>query len=397
LKPENHISEPSRGLSGSALNQSRALLFVAGLSYLWLAGYIYIKGESGYFLPSIAACCMAGVSFLAIGLTYVSNSLKRNHTTVASLFFVAHSLFPVFFMWKMTDHNPAVLFIILFALVSIFQMSALRFIILHNVVLFLSLLFIHFTGQTSTLVIPAIWFFGSLIVSTAAAGVVQYFRIKNQKVEEEERLISSGILHTTSEAWVLIAMESGSIKYAGKKATQIFEIDKAIAGSPLFITDILGTFGESILRKAVQDPSSKPITVECRKLDGTTFHASMKCIRVSSQPDIIFCSFTEGSVSESTEGKTLQTAMRFRYYLNLTDEGIIICDQHGKTTLMNRPSLELLGLDAAENHTGKMLRELLPSSLWMKIHDYLIASLNFEKNSRSRILLLANSKFPCKD
>jgi PAS domain S-box-containing protein len=379
LKPGIDINAALEKAKSEGLLHSRSLLVMAAMSYLWLAGYVFIKGEPGNQMLMVGALLTGLVALVTAGLTMVSRTLREHHAHTASVFFVLHSLFPVFFMWEMTDRNPGVIFIILFALVAIFQLSALRFIILHNILLFLSLIFIHFTGKSSSLEIPPMLFFGSLILSTGAAGVLQYYRLGKQRKEEEQRLIATGLISTTDDAWMLLSMPGCVIRYAGRLAVKQFKLNQSTNGVSGLL-DLLEGVNEADIRQLASTQAKTSKTITCRKTTGETFRSVIECMDLGTEYQFVFCRFSNETMADTMEGKTLQTAMRYRYYLNLTDEGIILCDVDGRIGLINRVAQDLLALDTNENHTARYLREITPSVVWIKVSDYMVTGFAFEKS-----------------
>ncbi len=358
--------------------QSRSLLVLAGLSYLWLSGYVFLKSEQENHYLMLGSLMMGVLAFAVIGLTFLSKTLREHHAHTASVFFVLHTLFPVFFMWEMTDRNPGVIFIILFALVAIFQMSALRFIVIHNVLLFLSLVYIHFAGKSSSLDIPPSLFFGSLILTTGAAGILQYYRLGKQRKEEEQRMIATGLISTTDDAWMLITLPGCAIRYAGRLAVKQFRLraDQPVSS----LLDLLEGVNDADIRKLATSQAQTTKTITCRKTTGETFRSVLECMDLGTEYNYVFCRFSSETMAESMEGKTLQTAMRYRHYLNLTDEGIILCDMDGRVGLINRVAQDVLGLDPNENHTARFIREITPSAIFLKISDYMTTGFAFEKS-----------------
>ncbi|MFM2190089.1 MAG: hypothetical protein RL491_475, partial [Bacteroidota bacterium] len=309
-----------------------------------------------------------------------SKFFKEYLDHVTSVFFIMNTLFAVFFMWEFTDKDPALLFIVVFTVVSTFQLTALRYIVAHNVLLFLSLIVIHQTGKTNGISIPPSLFFGSLIISSSAAGVVQYLRMSRKRKDDDQRLIAAGLIGTTDDSWMLVSMPGCVIKYAGRRAMKQFGLDKQSTHPVNGLLELLEGVTESDLAQLASTNGQTNKTVSCRKSTGEKFRSVLECVDLGSEYRFVFCRFSSENTADSLEGKTLQTAMRYRYYLNLTDEGIILCDQDGRIGLINRKAQDILGLEPNENHTSRHLREVVPSTMWVKASEYINSGLGFEKN-----------------
>jgi len=362
------------------LSFTRTILAIVGATYLWLCGFLFMAQLPAPMLMLLCGALIGTSAWLIIGLTYTSTFVRKYHGHLKSVFFILNTLFAVLFMWDITDKNPAMIFIVVISLVSTFQMAALRYIVTHNVLLFLALIVIHISGQTSGLSIPTQLFFGSLIATSAAAGVLQYLRLGRQRKEDDQKLIATGLIGTTDDVWMLISMPGCVIRYAGRRAVKQFGLDKQTPTSSNGLLSMLEGITEDDLQQLASSNGQSTKSVVCRKSNGETFRSVLECVDLGTEYRFVFCRFSSESMAESMEGKTLQTAMRYRYYLNLTEEGIIICDLDGKVVLINRNAQDILRLEPNENHATRHLRELTPSAVWLKISDYLVSGLGFEKN-----------------
>ncbi|MFN5224290.1 MAG: ATP-binding protein [Bacteroidota bacterium] len=365
---------------GDGLAYNRGILSVAGTGYLWLCGYIFLTQPTINPVLLSAAASIGIIALLMMALSHASKFFQDYLDHITSVFFILNTLFAVFFMWDFTDKDPALLFIVVFTVVSTFQLTALRYIVAHNVLLFLSLIVIHQTGKANGISVPPSLFFGSLIISSSAAGIVQYLRMSRKRKDDEQRMIAAGLIGTTDESWMLVSMPGSVIKYAGRRAMKQFGLDKQGTKPVNGLLELLEGVTESDLMQLAITNGTATKTVSCRKSTGEKFRSVIECVDLGTEYRFVFCRFSSENMAESLEGKTLQTAMRYRYYLNLTDEGIILCDQDGRIGLINRKAQDILSLEPNENHTSRHLREVVPSNIWMKASEYINSGLNFEKN-----------------
>jgi len=357
------VSPNKSFIAGYEENYYRVVLTLFGLAYLFS---YYYRGPETEALREfiIPRNIFAILPFLIIGLSYIIGIVKTHIKDIGSGFFLLSTLHLVgfFSLNNFTSHYE--IGIITLVLFSNFHLNKVLYIVLYNVIVLTALEYVFITASAAANIQPVLFFLFLLSVMLICI-FYQLYRIRyTSQVNERDRLLT-GIISGNPEAWMIFEGPGLIAKDASTRAMQMFGVNDYQELEQVSLRTIVAAENVNDSDEIIRNILSKPFfetKTNCRTHNGKLFWADVSSFRIPGNPGVIQCRFLDISENRSQQENATGNAIKFRSYLDNTNEGIVVCDGDFNILMLNKVAGKLLKI-SSQNATGKNIESVTDQNI----------------------------------
>ncbi len=365
------VSPNKSFIAGYEENYYRVILSLFGLAYLFSFYYRGPETEAlkEFFIPRNI---FAILPFLIIGASFIIVKVKTHIKDIGSGFFLLSTLHLVgfFSINNFTSHYE--IGIITLVLFSNFHLNKVLYIVLYNVIVLTALEYVFITASVTANIQPVLFFLFLLSVMLICI-FYQLYRIRySSQVNERDRLLT-GIISGNPESWMIFEGPGLIAKDASSRAMKMFEVGNYEELDQVSLRTIVAAENVNESDEIIRNILSKPFfetKTNCRTHNGRLFWADISSFRIPGNPGVIQCRFLDISENRNLQENATGNAIKFRSYLDNTNEGIVVCDGDLNILMLNKVAGKLLKI-SSQNAVGRNIELVTDQNITSQIKKLL--------------------------